>query len=129
LFKLSPVIQLNSRVFGVPLEQLAETSPDMVPDILKICTSVVEEYGLSSTGLYRVSGTNSRVQRVKAKFENADPNPISDEDLSDINNITSVIKLWFRELPDPLLPSASFQQFLEAASKFFVFCFFFVFFL
>ncbi|KAF1804244.1 Rho GTPase activation protein [Mucor lusitanicus] len=105
----------NNRVFGVSLEQQAEMSEDMVPDILKQCATVVEQYALSSVGIYRLSGTSSRIQKIKFKFESGDPNPISEEDLSDINNVTSVLKLWFRELPDPLFPSASYHQFLEAA--------------
>lgn len=92
-------------------------SEDMVPDILKRCANVVEQYALSSVGIYRISGISSKIQKIKFKFESGDPNPISEEDLSDINNVTGVLKLWFRELPDPLFPSASYHQFLEAASK------------
>ncbi|RCH91060.1 hypothetical protein CU098_001832 [Rhizopus stolonifer] len=105
----------NNQVFGVPLEQQAEMSEDMVPDILKQCATVVEQYALSSVGIYRLSGTSSKIQKLKYKFESGDPNPISEEDLSDINNVTGVLKLWFRELPDPLFPSATYHQFLEAA--------------
>ncbi|KAG1585018.1 hypothetical protein G6F48_007530 [Rhizopus delemar] len=105
----------NPRVFGVSLEKLAETSPDMVPDILKRCATVVEEYALNSVGIYRISGIGSKIQKIKMKFENRDPNPISEEDLSDINNVTGVLKLWFRELPNPLFPRSSYQQFLDAA--------------
>lgn len=35
---------------------------------------------------------------------------------SDINNVTSVLKMWFRELPDPLLTVHLQQGFIEAAS-------------
>jgi Rho GTPase-activating protein RGD1 len=35
----------------------------------------------------------------------------------DINNITSVLKLWLRELPDPLLTGYLHPKFLEAASS------------
>ncbi|KAI8375018.1 Rho GTPase activation protein [Choanephora cucurbitarum] len=105
----------NNKIFGVSLEQQAEMAEDMVPDILKQCATVVEKYALSSVGIYRLSGTSSKIQRLKYKFENGDPNPISEEDLSDINNVTGVLKLWFRELPDPLFPSATYHQFLEAA--------------
>lgn len=41
----------------------------------------------------------------------------SEEWISDINNVTSVLKMWFRELPDPLLTSGLHQGFVEAASK------------
>lgn len=34
----------------------------------------------------------------------------------DINNVTSVLKMWFRELPDPLLTNSLHQGFVDAAS-------------
>lgn len=40
----------------------------------------------------------------------------SDEWSSDINNVSSVLKLWLRELPDPLLTSTLHQGFIDAAS-------------
>lgn len=104
-------------MFGVPLEELVMNTEDMVPDILKQCASVIEQYALQSVGIYRIPGTGSRIQKIKLKFENGDPNPISEEDLSDINNITGVLKLWFRELPNPLFPMEYYYEFLEAASK------------
>lgn len=39
----------------------------------------------------------------------------SDENNADVNNITSLLKLWFRELPDPLFPQSSYQHFMNAA--------------
>jgi hypothetical protein len=35
---------------------------------------------------------------------------------SDINNVASVMKLWLRELPEPLLTHSLHQGFIEAAS-------------
>lgn len=40
----------------------------------------------------------------------------ADEWASDINNVTSAIKAWFRELPDPLLTYTLHQGFIDAAS-------------
>lgn len=34
----------------------------------------------------------------------------------DINNVASVMKMWLRELPNPLLTDALHQGFIEAAS-------------
>ena len=39
-----------------------------------------------------------------------------DEWSSDINNVASVMKLWLRELPDPLLTNVLHQGFIDAAS-------------
>lgn len=41
----------------------------------------------------------------------------ADEWSSDISNVTSVLKLWLRELPEPLLTMQLHQGFLDAASK------------
>jgi hypothetical protein len=36
---------------------------------------------------------------------------------SDINNVASVMKMWLRELPDPLLTYDLQQGFIDAASE------------
>ena len=41
----------------------------------------------------------------------------ADEWSSDISNVTSVLKMWLRELPDPLLTSGLHSAFLDAASE------------
>jgi hypothetical protein len=41
---------------------------------------------------------------------------LSEENLSDINDIAAVMKLWFRELPEPLLTWGLYHGFVEAAS-------------
>ena len=43
----------------------------------------------------------------------------ADEWSGDISNVTSVLKLWLRELPEPLLTMQLHQGFLDAASKYF----------
>jgi hypothetical protein len=37
---------------------------------------------------------------------------------SDVNNITGVLKLWLRELPEPLMTNSLQAGFVEAASTF-----------
>jgi hypothetical protein len=41
----------------------------------------------------------------------------SEEHLSDINNISGALKLWFRELPEPLMTFELYSGFMEAASE------------
>ncbi|ORZ22484.1 Rho GTPase activation protein [Absidia repens] len=104
-------------VFGVDLNTLMTRDQQEVPWILRKCAEAVEMYGLNVVGIYRLSGTNSQIQKLKGAFDRdcTGVNLSSDEYMSDINNITSVLKLWFRELPDPLFPRAAYQHFLNAA--------------
>ncbi|GAA5852509.1 hypothetical protein JCM9279_003479 [Rhodotorula babjevae] len=103
--------------FGVDLgEQMARDNVD-VPRILEKCAEAIEMHGLDSMGIYRLSGTTSRVQRLKAALDRdlEGTDLLSDEHLSDINDIAAVLKLWFRELPEPLLTWELYQQFIEVA--------------
>jgi len=40
----------------------------------------------------------------------------ADEWTSDINNVTGVLKMWLRELPEPLMTNTLQAGFVEAAS-------------
>lgn len=40
-----------------------------VPRILEKCCEAIELHGLDSMGIYRLSGTTSRVQRLKGKLD------------------------------------------------------------
>ncbi|KZT07421.1 RhoGAP-domain-containing protein [Laetiporus sulphureus 93-53] len=104
--------------FGVDLaEQMARDDVE-VPPIMTKCCEAIEKYGLETTGVYRIGGTMSRVAKLKERLDRADLDSVNldaEEWSSDISNVTSVLKLWLRELPDPLLTSSLHHAFLEAA--------------
>jgi hypothetical protein len=122
-------------VFGIPLSKLMQRDGKEVPLVVVKCVEAVELLGLKSVGLYRVSGTTTQIQRLKNDFDRSMFDYLkafcinlilgcsavdlkSSENSSDVNNITSLLKLWFRELPDSLFPQSSYQHFMNAASKF-----------
>lgn len=43
-------------------------------------------------------------------------NLMSDDNLSDVNDITGALKSWFRELPEPLMTFSLYHGFVDAAS-------------
>ncbi|KAA1468895.1 GTPase activating protein [Dentipellis sp. KUC8613] len=103
--------------FGVDLaEQMARDNVE-VPPIMEKCCQAIEKYGLCSVGIYRIGGTTSKINKLKERLDK-DMNNVNldaDEWSADINNVTSVLKLWLRELPEPLLTAQLHQGFLEAA--------------
>ncbi|KAJ1574162.1 hypothetical protein NDA12_005999 [Ustilago hordei] len=104
-------------IFGVDLaEQMARDKVE-VPAILEKCATAIEEMGIENMGIYRLSGTTSKVQRLKASFD-ADWRQVDlfkDEAMQDINIVAGCLKLWFRELPEPLLTHELYSSFIEAA--------------
>ncbi|KAL4252043.1 GTPase activating protein [Abortiporus biennis] len=113
-----PQIQERSRpTFGVDLaEQMARDDVDLPPIMVKCCDAI-EKYGLQSQGIYRIGGTHSKVQKLKEKLDKDldSVNLDAEEWSTDISNVTSVLKLWLRELPDPLFTHELHQAFMDAA--------------
>ncbi|KAG8894882.1 hypothetical protein FRB99_000927 [Tulasnella sp. 403] len=103
--------------FGISLsEQMARDAVE-VPKIVQKCCEAIEAYGLRTVGIYRLSGTTSRIQKLKVildrDLDNVDL--MADEWRMDVNNVTSVLKLWLRELPEPLLTFGLYQGYIDAA--------------
>uniref|UniRef100_H2U6B6 Chimerin 1 n=1 Tax=Takifugu rubripes TaxID=31033 RepID=H2U6B6_TAKRU len=72
--------------------------------------------GLQSEGLYRISGFSELIEDVKLAFDrDGEKADISTNAYEDINIITGALKLYFRELPIPLITYDAYPRFIEAA--------------
>ncbi|KAJ3086797.1 hypothetical protein HK102_012447 [Quaeritorhiza haematococci] len=104
-------------IFGEDLTYQLERDNLSTPLIVTKCIQAIENTpgALKSPGLYRVSGTQQLVHKLRAMFDrDAEKVDLSDW-VNDINNITGVLKQYFRELPDPLFTRALYRDFLEAS--------------
>lgn len=105
-------------VFGVELEFLLEreangAQPEIgsIPSVILTCLSEVEYRGLSEVGIYRVAGATSEVNALRDAFNRGEW-PITPD--SDIHAVCDLIKSWFRLLPEPVFPSSSYFNVIEA---------------
>ncbi|KAM9387114.1 beta-chimaerin isoform 6-T6 [Phaethornis superciliosus] len=72
--------------------------------------------GLKSEGLYRVSGFTEHIEDVKMAFDrDGDKADISATIYPDINIIAGALKLYFRDLPIPVITYDTYSKFIEAA--------------
>ncbi|KAF9934392.1 hypothetical protein FBU30_002216 [Linnemannia zychae] len=105
-------------IFGCDLaEQLIRDEADL-PEIVVKCTEAIERFGMDIKGIYRVSGITSATNRLRSAFDR-DCTLVdlsSEENCGDINSVASVLKTWFRELPDPLLTRQLYPEFIRAAN-------------
>ncbi|XP_036945486.1 GEM-interacting protein isoform X3 [Acanthopagrus latus] len=97
-------------VFGVDLSLLLRDRPEQVPFVVLHCTSEIESRALSVQGVYRVSGSKPRIQKICQAFEMQK----EQVDLSDLSphDITSILKHFFKELPEPLLTFDLYNSFI-----------------
>ncbi|MBN3304207.1 RHG31 protein, partial [Amia calva] len=102
--------------FGCDLTEYLQTSGQDVPHVLKSCAEFIEEHGIVD-GIYRLSGITSNIQRLRQEF-GTDPCPDLTREvyLQDIHCVGSLCKLYFRELPNPLLTYDLYKKFTDAVS-------------
>uniref|UniRef100_A0A3Q2NYE0 Rho GTPase activating protein 21b n=1 Tax=Fundulus heteroclitus TaxID=8078 RepID=A0A3Q2NYE0_FUNHE len=104
--------------FGVRLEDCppAQTNK-FVPLLVEVCCKVVEERGLEYTGIYRVPGNNAAISSMQEELNTKGMGDIDiqEDKWRDLNVISSLLKLFFRKLPEPLFTNEKYDKFIEAS--------------
>ncbi|KAA0712657.1 Rho GTPase-activating protein 9 [Triplophysa tibetana] len=121
---------IKDQVFGCRLELLCDREKCTVPQFVRKCTEAVERKGLQTDGIYRVSGNLATIQKLRFAVDHeravtTDGRYLFPEDLvqerldlddpqwEDVHVITGALKLFFRELPEPLVPYEFFQDMVD----------------
>ncbi|XP_046689926.1 rho GTPase-activating protein 33 isoform X1 [Silurus meridionalis] len=108
---------LKERVFGCDLgEHLLNSGLD-VPQVLKSCSEFIEKHGIVD-GIYRHSGISSNIQKLRHEFDSENvPDLTKDMYMQDIHCVGSLCKLYFRELPNPLLTYQLYDSFADCMGE------------
>ncbi|XP_077062282.1 rho GTPase-activating protein 27 isoform X3 [Siphateles boraxobius] len=101
---------IRENVFGCHLHNLCNQENTKVPSFVEKCIRAVEKRGLWIDGLYRVSGNLAVIQKLRFKADHEDLD--LEEGNWDIHVITGALKLFFRELQEPLFPYNLFNDFI-----------------
>ncbi|XP_065123383.1 rho GTPase-activating protein 23 isoform X3 [Paramisgurnus dabryanus] len=106
------------KAFGVRLENCQPaTNNKFIPQIVEICCGLVEDMGLEYTGIYRVPGNNAVVSSLQDQLNKGAEINIADEKWQDLNVVSSLLKSFFRKLPEPLFTDDKYNDFIEANRK------------
>uniref|UniRef100_A0A8C5QED1 Rho GTPase activating protein 23 n=1 Tax=Leptobrachium leishanense TaxID=445787 RepID=A0A8C5QED1_9ANUR len=104
------------RAFGVRLEDCQPAAENTkVPLIVELCCTLVEQNGLEYMGIYRVPGNNAVVCSLQEQLNKGlCENNIQDQRWQDLNVVSSLLKSFFRKLPEPLFTDDKYNDFIEA---------------
>lgn len=105
----------RNTTFGVDFQEQVEHYHSAIPPIISKCLKEVERRGINVKGIYRVSGVKSTVENLCQRFE-MDPESVSLEN-ENPNVISNVLKLYLRQLPEPLLTFKLYQIFIQVAKE------------
>jgi len=114
--KASGLIQDNS-VFGCRLEyqRIIHGKTLQVPEFVWKCVEKLESdpTNLATEGIYRVPGDAAKIQKLRIDIDQGKWD--SFEDCDDTHVLAGSLKLFLRELPDPLIPYAIHSECVKAA--------------
>ncbi|XP_051873015.1 rho GTPase-activating protein 21-like isoform X2 [Pristis pectinata] len=105
--------------FGVRLDDCPPALHNKyVPFIVEVCCNLVEEKGLEYTGIYRVPGNNAAISSLQEELNKGVTDiDLLDDKWRDLNVISSLLKSFFRKLPEPLFTNDKYANFIDANRK------------
>lgn len=107
--------------FGQHLEDCPQSPNNpLIPFVVDLCCRLVEERGLWCKGIYRVPGNTGTCNSLIEDLNNKGVEGIdveNDPRFHEVNVISSLIKNYFRTLPDPLFTNELYKSFIETNRK------------
>uniref|UniRef100_A0A8C7ID89 Rho GTPase activating protein 22 n=1 Tax=Oncorhynchus kisutch TaxID=8019 RepID=A0A8C7ID89_ONCKI len=107
-------------IFGQHLEETMQcesgcgsSSKTVVPLLVHQCVCFIHQYGLTEEGLFRMPGQTNHVQELQDAFDCGEK-PLFDSN-TDVHTVASLLKLYLRELPEPVVPFNKYTEFLSTA--------------
>lgn len=111
-----PDLKHVKKVYSCDLTTLVKAHNTKRPMVVDMCIQEIEARGVESEGLYRISGFSELIEDVKLAFDrDGEKADISASVYEDINIITGALKLYFRDLPIPLISYDAYPRFIQAA--------------
>ena len=81
-----------------------------VPAFLEKALDYLEQNGLQTTGIFRVSPPKTLLDDIKKRIDAG--KEVKWEEMEDVHVVTGAVKLFLRELPDPLLTFELYPDFV-----------------
>uniref|UniRef100_A0A3B5BIA1 Rho GTPase activating protein 22 n=1 Tax=Stegastes partitus TaxID=144197 RepID=A0A3B5BIA1_9TELE len=107
----------HSGIFGQRLEDTVQYEkkfgPRLAPLLVEQCVDFIRDRGLDEEGLFRMPGQANLVKELQEAFDCGDK-PLFDSN-TDVHTVASLLKLYLRELPEPVIPFSKYEDFLTCA--------------
>ncbi|XP_039567862.1 rho GTPase-activating protein 25 [Passer montanus] len=82
----------------------------LVPLVVQKSAEFILEHGVAEEGIFRLPGQDSLVRQLRDAFD-AGERPSFHRD-TDVHTVASLLKLYLRELPEPVVPWLQYEDFL-----------------
>jgi hypothetical protein len=105
------------RVYGIPLHEHLRVTNKRIALPLEICITLLMRHGLHEEGLFRIAGGSSRVKRLRSSIDSGCFSQKLIPEYQDVHVLASALKMYLRELPDPLLTSQLYNDWMQSMQR------------
>ncbi|XP_053559361.1 rho GTPase-activating protein 24 isoform X6 [Bombina bombina] len=106
-------------IFGQKLEDTVRYEKrygtHLAPMLVEQCVDFIRQRGLTEEGLFRLPGQANLVKELQDAFDCGEK-PSFDSN-TDIHTVASLLKLYLRELPEPVIPFSKYEDFINCAKQ------------
>ncbi|XP_044160078.1 rho GTPase-activating protein 24 isoform X1 [Bufo gargarizans] len=106
-------------IFGQKLEDTVRYEKRygtrLAPMLVEQCVDFIRQRGLTEEGLFRLPGQANLVKELQDSFDCGEK-PSFDSN-TDVHTVASLLKLYLRELPEPVIPYSKYEDFLSCAKQ------------
>ncbi|KAI9864030.1 MAG: rho GTPase-activating protein [Trichoglossum hirsutum] len=104
-------------LFGIPLAVLCARDRKTIPIEIDRLIYEIEKRGLDIEGIYRLSGSLASIRALRSMYDAGEPINFDDDRWADINILTGLLKMWMRELPEPIIQDKELRAFQSAVAN------------
>jgi hypothetical protein len=116
--KIQKQMALNKQVFGVDLTDLLTNETVMtatgIPKVVAWTVAQLQKRAMSTVGLFRVSPEKTALAGLLQRFNRGLIKSADELDLQEISTISEVLKVFFRQLPEPLFTWSLSEEIAQA---------------
>lgn len=115
--KIKRCFSFRKGIFGQKLEDTVRYEKrygnHLAPMLVEQCVDFIRLRGLQEEGLFRLPGQANLVKELQDAFDCGEK-PLFDRN-TDVHTVASLLKLYLRELPEPVIPYSKYEDFLSCA--------------
>lgn len=107
-------------MFGATIEEaylFERERNETVPFVIRKCVQKIKDIGLQHQGLFRKPGKMSLIEKLKESFDRGERDALEKEELADVHSVCSLLKRFFRDLPEPLIPFSCYEKVMQIMQR------------
>ncbi|XP_003796994.1 rho GTPase-activating protein 36 isoform X2 [Otolemur garnettii] len=106
--------QIGRRLLGSKRKMSLNPVAKQIPQVVETCCSFIEKHGLRTVGIFTVEHSVQRVRKLREEFDKG-VDVVLDDD-QNVHDVAALLKEFFRDMRDSLLPDDLYMSFLLTAT-------------